>query len=242
VIDKANSRLFFAHNGTGLTLHDVLALAVPWLSLKVADADQLGRYGIGLSTLQSLSDTLEVHEGHFHLRLEAQDLSALDSDADWPGGRPASAGTVFVVPFEPNAVTTSDINEWLETWGEAGLVFLNHLSTVTLADADGVVIARLALARGQIENLPSERGAIARRSIVAPDGREWILYMRQAQTPPNHKRARKAKNATTPVALAMPQFDGDTGHVHVGLPVRPIGLPFRINAQFDPLTNRRDLN
>lgn len=145
-------------------------------------------------------------------------------------------------------MTTSDINEWLETWGEAGLVFLNHLSTVTLfdadadADGDGVVIARLALKRGQIENLPSERGAIARRSIVASDGRAWLLYTRQAQTPPNQKRARKAKSATTPVALAMPQFDGDTGHVHVGLPIRPIGLPFRINAQFDPITNRRDLN
>lgn len=242
VIDEANSQLFFAHNGTGLTLHDVLALAVPWLSLKVAHADQLGRYGIGLSTLQSLSDTLEVHEGHFHLRLEAQALSALDADAEWPGGRPASADTVFVVPLEPGVVTTSDIKEWLETWGEAGLVFLNHLSTVTLLDGAGGPIARLALKRGEIENLPSKRGTIARRPVVASDGRSWLLYTRQARTPPNQKRARKANSATTPVALAMPQFDGDTGHLHVGLPVRPIGLPFRIHAQFDPITNRRDVN
>lgn len=242
VVDEASSRLLFAHNGTGLTLHDVLALAVPWLSLKVAESDQLGRYGIGLSTLQSLSDTLEAHEGHFHLRLEAQALSALDTDAEWPSGTPVANGTVFAVPFEPGAVTSSDLAEWLGTWGEAGLVFLNHLDTVTLLDGAGDVVARLALQRGDPEELPYERGTVARRTVTASDGRAWLVYTRRAPAPPDQKRARKAKSATTPVALAIPQFDGDTGHVHVGLPVRAIGLPFRILAQFDPITNRRDLN
>ena len=60
-VDEAGSRLLFRHNGDGLTLHDVWGLAIPWLSLKVTDAEQLGRFGIGLKTLHSLSDILEAH-------------------------------------------------------------------------------------------------------------------------------------------------------------------------------------
>jgi hypothetical protein len=36
-VDQADSRLMFRHNGSGLTLHDVWALAIPWLSLKLDD-------------------------------------------------------------------------------------------------------------------------------------------------------------------------------------------------------------
>src|SRR5262245_4888284 len=66
-VDEAESRLLFRHNGAGLTLHDVWGLAIPWLSLKVADAEQLGRFGIGLKTLHSLSEVLEAHQGRFHV-------------------------------------------------------------------------------------------------------------------------------------------------------------------------------
>src|SRR6266487_966628 len=67
-VDVENSRLLFGHNGNGLTLHDVWALAIPWLSLKVTDEEQLGRYGIGLKTLHSLSEVLEVSEGPLQVR------------------------------------------------------------------------------------------------------------------------------------------------------------------------------
>ncbi len=52
-VDVENSRLLFGHNGDGLTLHDVWALAIPWLSLKVTDEEQLGQYGIGLKPVVS---------------------------------------------------------------------------------------------------------------------------------------------------------------------------------------------
>ena len=47
-------------------------------------------------------------------------------------------------------------------------------------------------------------------------------------TPEGMKRAGKAQGSVTPVACAFPQFAGDIGHLHIGLPVRPIGLPFRM--------------
>ena len=50
-----------SHDGGPLLLQDVLGLATPWLSMKTADPESLGRFGIGLMTLRSLSELLEVH-------------------------------------------------------------------------------------------------------------------------------------------------------------------------------------
>jgi hypothetical protein len=239
-IDATNSRLLFAHDGSGLTLHDVLALAVPWLSLKITEVEMLGRFGIGLKTLHSLSEILEVHEGHFHMRLEAQTITPLDNNFEWPGQDPVPGGTVFAVPFDhPGAVSTNDVAAWLAQWGEAGL---RHLATLTLLDSEGKEVAQLRLDRGTPEKLVFERGIVARRTVTASDGRQWLVYTRRALVPAGKKRARKAQAPLTPVALAFPQFDSDNGHLHVGLPVRPVGLPFRVLAQFDPLVNHRDIN
>lgn len=238
-VDATSSRLLFRHNGTGLTLHDVWALAIPWLSLKVADEEKLGRYGIGLKTLHSLSEVLEVSEGHLDVRLDADTMTPLAGRIAWPGG--PDAGTVFAAPFSPGAVTTEDIAEWLDHWGEAGLVFLRHLSSISLIDASGQTRTRLHIEHAPDEELKLPHGATLRRAVTASDGRQWIVYARHAPTPAGETRAGKAQGSVTPMAFAFPQFEGDVGHLHVGLPVREVGLPFRVLAQFDPQASRRDI-
>ena len=104
-VDETRNRLLFQHNGAGLSLHDVWALAIPWLSLKVDDPDQLGRFGIGLKTLHALSDILDVHQADFHVRYEAHDLAAAEPDALWPDDVGANGMTTFVVPFDTGAAT-----------------------------------------------------------------------------------------------------------------------------------------
>jgi hypothetical protein len=240
-VDPLNSRLLFGHNGTALTLHDVWALAIPWLSLKVTNDELLGRYGIGLSTLHSLSDVLEVRQGHFQVRLDSRTIGNLESAIQWPGYPNASSGTVFAAPFSAGALAAEDVADWLTRWGEAGLVFLRSLSTITLVDEAGTEITRLHIEHGRDDELHLEHGTALRRTITASNGRQWIVYVRRAPTPAGVTRAGKAQGLSTPVACAFPQFAGDVGHLHVGLPVRPIGLPFRIAAQFDPLANRRSI-
>ncbi len=239
-VDEAGSRLLFRHNGDGLTLHDVWGLAIPWLSLKVTDAEQLGRFGIGLKTLHSLSDILEAHEGQFHVRFEAQVISIPNTPELWPG-RNTAESTTFVVPFEPGAVTTADVATWLARWGDAGLVFLRNVHTVTLDEGDAT-IARLHVDRDEAVDACLADTATLRRRVTATDGRTWVTYTRRVPAPVGKRRARKAQAERTPVGVAFPQFDGDSGHLHVGLPVRPIGVPFRIFAQFDPLASRRDIS
>ena len=240
-VDTAGSRLLFQHNGAGLTLHDVWALAIPWLSLKVADEDQLGRYGIGLKTLQSLSETLEVSEGHFDVRLAPDTIVPLDRSISWPGNPDIGMGTVFAVPFAPGAVSSDDVAGWLAAWDEAGLVFLRNLTRISLINGTGEPVTELRIEHAPDEELDLAHGRTLRRTVTASDGRQWVVYTRRVPAPEGEVRAGKAQGAVTPLALAFPQFEGDEGHLHIGLPVRSIKLPFRVLAQFDPLANRRDI-
>lgn len=240
-VDAAGSRLLFSHNGEGLTLHDVWALAIPWLSLKASDEEKLGRFGIGLKTLQSLSSVLEVSEGHFNVRFDPDTLAPLSEPILWPANRDATNSTVFAVPFTPGALRSDDVASWLGTWGEAGMVFLRSLSRIALIDEAGQPLASLRVDHGEDESLDLPHGRAMRRTVTTSDGRRWAVYARRAATPEGAERAGKAQGSLTPVALALPQFAGDKGHLHVGLPVREIGLPFRVLAQFDPQANRRDI-
>jgi hypothetical protein len=241
-VDATGSRLMFRHNGAGLTLHDVWALAIPWLSLKVDDPEQLGRFGIGLKTLHALSDVLEVHQGHFRVRYQANDLSVATSNLTWPGEEPADAMTTFVIPLEPDASTAAIVTAWVKRWSDAGLVFLSALNTVVLRGSAGEELAKLHLDRGAPELVKSARAEMTRRVVKASDFREWAVYSRSIPVPTGRTRARKAQTRWTPIAAAFSLSGPDIGHLHIGLPVRPIGLPFRLMAQFDPLTSRRDIS
>lgn len=234
-----DDRLLFGHNGSDFTLPDVWGLTIPWLSEKAGQAEKLGRFGIGLKTLQNLSETLEGHNGHFHLSLGRSSLRAIDLDPNWPN-KPETVTTIFVVPFQHGATTEREIADWLKSWSDAGLLFLRSLRSVTLLDARGDPVTHVGLAVGDPEAIELAGGRALRTVLTARDGRTWLRYSRDAKSPSGH-RAGKSHHDTTSVALAFPRFDGDEGHIHVGLPVRSIGLPFRLGGQFDPLANRRDL-
>jgi len=236
-----DDRLLFGHNGSDFTLPDVWGLTIPWLSEKTGQAEKLGRFGIGLKTLQTLSETLEGHNGHFHLSLGRSSLQTADADPRWPN-KPEDATTVFVVPFQHGATTELEVSDWLKTWSDAGLLFLRSLRSVTLLDGKGHPVARVGVGVAADESQVVELagGETRRTTVTADDGRTWLRYSRNAKSPDGH-RAGKFQHETTPVAIAFPRFDGDTGHVYVGLPVRSVGLPFRFAGQLDPLANRRDL-
>ncbi|MEW2427788.1 hypothetical protein AB0877_07235 [Micromonospora sp. NPDC047644] len=238
-VDSRGSRLLFSHNGAALTLHDVWALAIPWLSLKAADEEKLGRFGIGLKTLHSLSDVLEVYQGHFRVRFSSDTIRPLNEHIAWP--QADGSTTTFAIPFPPGVVDSDDAAKWLRHWDDAGLVFLRHLSTVRLVDESEREVVRLQLESGPEDALELPGGRTSRRQVTAADGRQWLVYSRIAASPAEVERVGKAQGTRTPMAFAFAMFEGDTGHIHVGLPVRPVGLPFRLLAQFDPQPSRRDI-
>ena len=58
---RPSAELLIAHDGAPVYLHDVVSMAYPLLSGSRGDAEKIGRFGIGLKTLNQFGDRLEVH-------------------------------------------------------------------------------------------------------------------------------------------------------------------------------------
>ncbi|WP_404434931.1 hypothetical protein LG299_05180 [Microbacterium lacus] len=182
---------------------------------------------------------LEVNQGHFQVRFSSNTIQPQEQSIGW--SESDITQTTFAIPFTPGNVSSDDAVTWLRHWDDAGLVFLRHLSTVRVVDDDGRELIRVQVNSDDDEVLPLAGDRTTRRRVSAADGRQWLVYSRSAPSPEDAGRVGKAHGARTPLAYAFALFAGDTGHIHVGLPVREVGLPFRMLAQFDPQPSRRDI-
>ena len=233
--------LLVTHNGTPVRLHHVLSLATPWLSTKTDDVAAIGRFGVGLSALQSLSTTLEVHCAPYHVRIgdptvapaELPDLPLQFREPGW---------TTFRIPLQAETLQSSELTGWLDRWDDSALLFLRHVARVTLLGPNGGPIHQIALSRRQDSDAGSrsEPSVLAREFAETADGRSWAVYSADVTSPGGRLRAQKATGSTTPVAVALPLGPTETGQVYAGLPVALINAPLFANAQFDPLTSRTD--
>ena len=237
--------LWVGHDGSPVRLRHVLGLATPWLSTKGSQADTNGRFGIGLMTLRSLSDTLEVHCHPYHVRLGEPTLLSVNPPTP-PSGLDETGWTTLRVPLDRRSVSQRELEEWLDRWDDSALIFLRSVTKVTLLDSDGAPVRELAISRHDAVNLQSPgRNAsttVSRQRVEAADGRSWIVYNEDVPTPSGVSRTRKATLETTPVAIALPQYQVVGGQIHAGLPVARTHLPLFANAQFDPLASRRDFS
>lgn len=231
--------LLVAHNGNPLRLKHVLSLATPWLSTKTGEVATIGRFGIGLSTLRSLSTTLEVHCTPYHIRIGEPTVAPIEVRELPPWFR-EPGWTTFRIPLETATLQSSELKEWIERWDDSALLFLRHVARVTLVDLHGGPIGQLELSRQQDGDVGSGPSRLARGHAETADGRTWAIYSAEVPSPPGLQRAEKATGANTPVAVALPLGPAEAGQVYAGLPVTRIGAPLFANAQFDPLASRTD--
>ncbi len=235
--------LWVGHNGRPVQLRHVLGLATPWLTTKRSKAAPTGRFGIGLMTLRSISNTLEVHCHPYHVQLSEPTLSPID-----PAMPPPVLGeagwTTLRIPFEQGTIDAGELAEWLDRWDSSALLFLHRVSRVTLFDTESNLILELSISRSDSGEVPpnewNSSRSVSRRGVETSDGRAWLVYTEEVTSPVGVLRTRKATDKTTPIAIALPQYSVDYGQIHAGLPVIQTRLPIFANAQFDPITNRRD--
>ena len=129
--------------------------------------------------------------------------------------------------------------------GDEGLLFLRNVTQVTLRGSRDDTVRRLSVNRDAEQFLQpagsAELPAIHRQHVKAADGRAWMVYSSNVPSPAGVFRAHKKMEITTPVGVALPLHRASAGQIYAGLPVVGVPLPVFLNAQFDPLTNRRDL-
>ena len=243
VLQLGRGELLVSHNGNPVQLPHVLALATPWLTTKSGEAALMGRFGIGLTTLRSLSDTFEVHCGPYHVRFGDPFVSSIRA-RHLPAGLDQVGSTTFRIPLSKVAVGAEELSAWLGRWDDSAMLFLRTVSKIALRSADGESVTTLGISRGNLEDVadgPTSSGGGSRQQVTAQDGRSWIVYRAEFPTPKDVQRALKATEPTTPVAIALPLYEVEEGKIHAGLPVAATRMAVFANAQFDPTTSRQEL-
>ncbi|HEY0015550.1 MAG TPA: hypothetical protein VGC13_04500 [Longimicrobium sp.] len=236
--------LIVTHDGRPVNLRDVLALATPWLTTKRNEATAIGRFGIGLMTLQALSPALEVYSGPYSVRLESPSLAWIDPPAAAAATR-ASNITILRVPLSPGTLERDEIAGWIERWDDAALLFCASVEEVTLrvgGEQLGTLRLHWTTQDGRKEIwIGAASCLVHRRRAVAGDGRCWAVHTAEAPAPEGVRRSHKAHGQTTPLGVALPLTHADQGTVYAGLPLAAIGVPARIHGQFDPTSSRQGL-
>lgn len=241
VLQLGQDELLVSHNGNPFRLPHVLALATPWLTTKSREAALMGRFGIGLTTLRSLSDTFEVHCDPYHVRFGDPFVTPIRARR-LPAGLDQAGWTTFRVPVSKVAVGEDDLATWLGRWDDSAMLFLRAVSRIVLRSAHGESVMELGISRGgqqDVDGGPSFSGGVSRQLATAQNGRSWMVYRAEFPTPKDMERTHKATEATTPVAIALPFDEVKGGKIHAGLPVAETRMALFANGQFDPMTSRQ---
>jgi hypothetical protein len=234
------AELLIAHDGDPVELYDVVSMALPLLSGSRSDAEKIGRFGIGLKTLNQFGDRLGVHcpplpgfvirGGHID---RVPDAKALPGFWD-----PTKRETLFALHLKHPRFNLAFFRDWIERWDVSSLIFLDRLHSVALVDLRSrkPIIERALTTRKTSEiDLPFPRARNAERVELRDVGssRRWARYRVRYPVPREITRINKALGETVELAVAACNRPGGS-RLYAGLPLdEPSTLPFSVSAPFD---------
>lgn len=245
------SELLIAHDGKPIEIVDVMRMALPLLSGSREDPDKIGRFGIGLKTLNQLGDRLAVHcppVPGFEIRrgqISRTKRSAAPIKGFWDPGK---RETLFVLRLERDEFDWAFFKAWLETWDASSLLFLRSLRSVSLTNFSsgrrGKTL-RCALEIGpahKVELSLAKVPAARQVSIREVNGRRrWTRYSVDYPRPRRLQATNKAEGETARLQVAIPSREGPS-RMYVGLPLEePNDLPYSFSAPFEPNVERTKL-
>lgn len=244
--------LLIVHDGLPVTLANVGAMLLPWLSTKDADPDAAGRFGIGQRTLNSLGGPIALHAPPFHFVMTEEGPIVCDPEAAVPGVYdPARRDTMLVIPLEPS-VTCASVAEAVSELDVDALVFLRSIRTLgfrqlgTDADDLNFAIQVTPCRAGRIDFGDEEADvAICDIKVLSPPesaGRGYRRYATRRTVKPDEGRLNKATGATTPIGVCVPLGAAEPFRLYDRMPFPVItGLSIGLDAQFDPDSARSTL-
>jgi hypothetical protein len=245
------SELLIAHDGNPIEIVDVMRMALPLLSGSREDPDKIGRFGIGLKTLNQLGDRLAVHcppVPGFEIRrgrITRTKRAAAPIKGFWD---PAKRETLFVLRLEREEFDWAFFKAWLETWDASSLLFLRTLRSVSLTNFSSgrkgkTLRCALDIGSARKVELPLAKAPAARQvSIKEANGRRrWTRYVVDYPRPRRLRATNKVTGETVRLQVAIPNREG-SNRIYVGLPLEePNDLPYSFSAPFDPNVERTKL-
>lgn len=245
--------LLIVHDGAPVTLANVGAMLLPWLSTKDDDSDASGRFGIGQQTLLSLGSPITLHASPFHFVMGAGGPELCVPEPNIGGVYDsARRDTMLTIPLD-SRVTRDSVIDAVRELGVDALIFLKSIRKLHFHDLKDP-------ARGQVFEVdvtPSGQDAIkfedeevaveiADVRIVEPaasGSTNWYRrYSTRRSVSNGMKRANKATGSTTPIAIAVPMNTAHSIRISDRMPL-PVetGLTIGLDAQFDPDSARSTL-
>jgi hypothetical protein len=242
------SELLIAHDGEPVEIADVIWMTLPLLSGSREDPEKIGRFGIGLKTLNQLGDRLAVHcppVPGFEIRrgrISRTKRAARPIKGFWD---PDTRETLFIVSLGRDDFDWQFFKDWLATWDASSLLFLRTVRSVSLTDLSSSPRGKTlgcGLEIGQPRNveLPLPRAAKAQQvSIKEVNGRRrWTRYAVDYPRPRRLLATNKESGETVRLQVAVANQPGRS-RIYVGLPLNePSDLPYSLSAPFDPNVER----
>jgi hypothetical protein len=238
---EGRGELLIAHDGAPVAPHDIVFMAYPLLSGSRPDPERIGRFGIGLKTLNQLGDRLAVHCPPFSFEIRGGRIRQIASARHLAGfWNPSQKETLFLLRLA-EGLDLPFFRTWFEKWDAESLLFLRRLRRLTLVNLHtrkSVIDYRLVEERSDKVALDIPGGQESERVVLrdSKTGRKWTRYTVRYPTP---KRLRELKGVDKPfgdyvaLSLAVPQRLGRPGRIYAALPLEePSKLPFSLSAPF----------
>lgn len=237
-------QLLIVHNGEPVTCHNVLGMALPYLTTKTDRTDQRGRFGIGMKTLKRIANSVAIHSAPYHFSGNLLQFSHISAETAIPAFYDPAIDTMLVIDLNKE-FEEEDLIEWFDAWHHDSLLFLASVSRFRWCTLDGNTRSErtlsfspwgdvgFALHHPAILSLQS-------RHVEGPDD-SWTVWRATVEVPPNQHPAHKARSEKTDISIAL--AEGQTRpSLFIGFRTQvPLSLPFSLDAQFDPSTSREEI-
>jgi hypothetical protein len=240
--------LLVAHDGNPVEIQDVVRMAYPLLSGSREDPDKIGRFGIGLKTLNQFGESLAVHCPPLPgFEIRGGRVARISSRRALAGfWDPTKRETLFVLRLDDHRFDLKFFKEWIAGWDVSSLLFLRGLQHLQLVDLDkrqvvgerGVSVSKPKTPTVSMPNV-TEVEQVTLSDLAST--RAWTRYT--ARYPrPKHLRAKyKQMGERVRLQIAIPRRQ-ESSRIFVGLPLEEESdLPFSISAPFDPNADRTHL-
>jgi hypothetical protein len=241
---RAGRQLLIVHNGQPITCHNVLPMALPFLTTKTERTDQRGRFGIGLKTLRRIATSIAIHSAPYHFSGDQLRFDWIEAEPGLPGFYDPAADTMLALDLHER-FDEVELKNWFEAWQDDGLLFLASVGRFRWCDLNGQTIAERSLVfdpwrDAGISTLHEGALALRVREVRGPQV-SWTVWRATLVVPTHLHPAHKARSETTDISLAI--ADGNARpSLYIGFKTLiPVTLPFSLDAQFDPSPSRETI-
>ena len=171
-------RLELRHDGRPFTEADVRGVCGVGKSGKSGDLTAIGKFGIGFKSVYAYTKSPRIYSGGEHFRIE-------NYVRPFPAEPLASGGTLFVFPFDhdavPAATAVREIAAALSAIQPRTLLFLRSIERLRVR---GAGVAETVIERSVAGGIRGGASAAARGGALLRRGRrreEWLVWSRQVE-------------------------------------------------------------